>query len=246
MSTFTPARLSLGALIAMQATNALGEAIPLQEVLESFEKTQLPRTLLPFLVVTKLLSIAALALPVPRWLKEWAFAGILIDVLGAGASYLLANELGAFGLKMVPLALLVWAFAYVQFRREAGSMPAPARAAVWVDRVLAVIMLGAATGELLRVPDVVTSLKVIGYPVQILTILVPAKTLAAMALLIPGFPTLRTWARAGLSFNFAGALYSYSAVGVALLPDVPLLIALSGLVIAGTGLTERQTKPALA
>ncbi|MFM8912620.1 MAG: hypothetical protein ACKOE6_06870, partial [Flammeovirgaceae bacterium] len=110
-------KIAVGLLGFVELQNAVGELIPLQEVIVSFRKTLLPETLLPFLVATKVLAAVVLLLPGFYQLKEWVFAGILIDVLGAGFSYSLAGAYGAFGLYMVPPALLLWVFAYVQFRR---------------------------------------------------------------------------------------------------------------------------------
>ncbi|MFN7702075.1 MAG: DoxX family protein [Deltaproteobacteria bacterium] len=226
-------RAIVAALAVTQLAMALGEAVPLDEVAGSFDQTRLPRSLLPWLVLTKVAAAAALVLPLPRWLKEWAFAGILIDHLGAGASYLLAGAFEAFGLKMVPPALLLWAAAFLAFRRNTGPLapePTLARGAHVATLALAASMVVAAAGELLRVQPVMTSMEVVRVPVYVLSILAPAKLLAALALVVPGYPTLRLWARAGLAFNFAGALFLYAAEGTVLLPDVPLLLVFGALV----------------
>src|SRR5258705_6246417 len=40
-----------------------------------------------------------------------------------------------------------------------------------------------------------------------------AKTLGVLAVVVPGFPRLREWAYAGLTFDLSGALYSHLSVG---------------------------------
>ena len=246
MKSTTMGRAAIFGLAVMQFTNAVGEAIPLREVLESFEKTGFPPSLLLFLVASKLAAGVGLLLPGFRRLKEWVFAGILIDILGAGASYVLAGHTEAFGFAMVPPSLALWGVAFFAFRRANGLPPAatPSTLSRWVDRVLAMGVLSAAVGELLRAPPVMASMEVIHFPEHTLTILATAKLLAVAALLVPGFPTLRSWARAGLAFNFAGALYSYAAVGVFLLPDVPLLLLLSVVLAVSTTLALRDASAA--
>ena len=48
----------------------------------------------------------------------------------------------------------------------------------------------------------------LGYPVYFIQFISIAKLLGAIALLIPGFKTIKEWAYAGLFFDLAGAIYS--------------------------------------
>jgi uncharacterized membrane protein len=48
----------------------------------------------------------------------------------------------------------------------------------------------------------------LGYPEYIIPFIGIAKTLGAIAILIPGFPTLKEWAYAGFFFDLVGATYS--------------------------------------
>ena len=48
----------------------------------------------------------------------------------------------------------------------------------------------------------------LGYPEYMIPFLGVAKTLGALAIIIPGFPRLKEWAYAGLFFDLAGAAYS--------------------------------------
>jgi uncharacterized membrane protein len=224
-------KISLGLLVAMQIQNATGELIPLQEVLESFQKTHLPVSLLPWLVITKILAAVALLLPGWYLVKEWAFAGILIDILGAFFSYLLAGSYTATGLYLVPAALGVWALAYYQFRRHAGDSHLPPvphqRLYRWLAYPFAVMMLVLGAGELAGSQPVMVSLQRLDYPAQGIFILGSAKILGALAILIPSrLLTLKHWAYAGFAYDFIGALYLYFANGYFLVVDVGLLIGL--------------------
>lgn len=52
-------------------------------------------------------------------------------------------------------------------------------------------------------------LRHLGYPIYLLTILGIAKSLAAVAIVIPDFLRLKEWAYAGATFIFLGALSSH-------------------------------------
>ena len=55
----------------------------------------------------------------------------------------------------------------------------------------------------------------LGYPVYLIPFLGIAKTVGSIVLLIPGFPRLKEWAYAGITFDLAGALYSIVSLGAA-------------------------------
>lgn len=71
----------------------LGSAIPdifsVQMAMEGFTKMGYPVYLLPFLGIAKLLGVIAILIPgnYPR-IKEWAYAGLLFDLIGATYSIL--------------------------------------------------------------------------------------------------------------------------------------------------------------
>lgn len=53
----------------------------------------------------------------------------------------------------------------------------------------------------------------LGYPLYFIPFIGVAKLLGIVAILVPGFPRLKEWAYAGLSFDLAGATYSIIASG---------------------------------
>jgi len=55
--------------------------------------------------------------------------------------------------------------------------------------------------------------KGMGYPQYMIPFLGVAKLLGVIAILIPGFPRLKEWAYAGLTFDLVGAWYSSVALG---------------------------------
>lgn len=237
---------SIGMLALMELQNAIGELLPVEEVIVSYRKTLLPESLLPFLVASKFL--AALVLIIPRYfqLKEWVFAGILIDIVGAGVSYLLAGAFDAFGLYMVPPALLVWWFAYYQFRKyiKSVSYTLPAETdKKWriFAYPFAIVMIAIGIGELTHSPSVVDSLNLLNLPVHIVYIVGIAKILGGLALLAPGMITIKHWAYAGFAFDFAGALYLYLYGGHFVVFDLSTIFILSALMTYSYVLLSRKS-----
>lgn len=65
----------------------LGSAIPdvfsAQVAVEGFNKMSMPSYLIPFLGVAKTLGVIAILVPGYPRIKEWAYAGLVFDLLGA-------------------------------------------------------------------------------------------------------------------------------------------------------------------
>ena len=80
----------------------------------------------------------------------------------------------------------------------------------WVSTVLfGGFMLFSAIPDVMVVPDAVEFISnKLGYPQYIVVFLGVAKTLGVIALFIPGFPRIKEWAYAGLTFDLIGATYS--------------------------------------
>jgi len=66
-----------------------------------------PNYLGPILGVAKLLGIAAIFYPRTRILREWAYAGITIDLLGAFVSHSAVHD--PLGIRITPLVVLALA-----------------------------------------------------------------------------------------------------------------------------------------
>lgn len=82
-----------------------------------------------------------------------------------------------------------------------------------VTGFLTAFMLLGAIPDILRVPDAVSWMVHLGYPVYLLPFLGFAKVLGLIAILFPRFPRLKEWAYAGLAFDLIGAVYSHLSVG---------------------------------
>ena len=98
----------------------------------------------------------------------------------------------------------------------------------WVTTALiAVAGLMSAFAYLSGVPQAVEGFARVGYPQQLRILLGIAKPLGAIALLIPGAPTLKEWAYAGFTFAWIAAIpahYLAGEHGTAIEPLVLLLI----------------------
>lgn len=78
--------------------------------------------------------------------------------------------------------------------------------------VLSALMLLGSIPDVLAVPDAVALFDHLGYPRYLLPFLGIAKILGIVAILVPGFPRVKEWAYAGLTFDLLGAMYSSIAV----------------------------------
>jgi uncharacterized membrane protein YphA (DoxX/SURF4 family) len=70
------------------------------------------------------------------------------------------------------------------------------------------------------------TLKHLGYPLYLLTILGVWKLLGVLAVLIPGIPLVKEWAYAGFFFVMSGAIASHIASGDSLVDIFPSLLLL--------------------
>lgn len=92
---------------------------------------------------------------------------------------------------------------------------------------LALGMLSTGIVQLMQLETDVTRIKLLGYPVYLLTIIGVWKMLGVITILIPKFPVLKEWAYAGFFFAMSGAAVSHivfkSPLGE-ILPSVLLLV----------------------
>ena len=75
-----------------------------------------PLYFIPFIGVAKLLGVIAILVPGFPRLKEWAYAGLFFDLIGATYSMLAIGMPGLF--MALPLALAVTAYVFYQKKRK--------------------------------------------------------------------------------------------------------------------------------
>ncbi|CAN5871395.1 DoxX family protein [soil metagenome] len=81
-----------------------------------------------------------------------------------------------------------------------------------ITSLFSAFMILTAIPDILVLPDAVTLMTHIGYPLYFIPFIGVAKLLGSVAILIPGFPRIKEWAYAGLAFDLIGATYSVTAV----------------------------------
>jgi hypothetical protein len=107
------------------------EAIRSPSALEVFRVLGYPTYFATLLGVAKVLGAAAIVLPVPRTLREWAYAGFTFDV-GSAVVSIIASGLADWSLSIPVIALAFVQASYWSWRRREGSArvatPTPSRA----------------------------------------------------------------------------------------------------------------------
>jgi hypothetical protein len=84
----------------------------------------------------------------------------------------------------------------------------------WVfNGLFAFVMFGSAIPDVMMSPDAVKGMHtVMGYPLYFVPYIGVAKMLGVIAILIPGFPRIKEWAYAGLTFDLISATYSLYSI----------------------------------
>lgn len=104
-----------GLMAAFMMFASIPDILQLEQAASIFAHLGYPHFLMPFLGIAKALGVVVILLPgVPR-LKEWAFAGLVIDLVGALYSHLSVGD--GPGVWMAPvIGLLLVSGAYYMFR----------------------------------------------------------------------------------------------------------------------------------
>lgn len=93
--------------------------------------------------------------------------------------------------------------------------------------LFAFAMLGSAIPDILVVPTAVQGFKELGMPVYLIPFLGVAKALGVLAILVPGYPRIKEWAYAGLTFDLLGATYAVISIGKPFAFWLPMVIILA-------------------
>ncbi len=85
----------------------------------------------------------------------------------------------------------------------------------WIfTSLFAFFMLGSAIPDILSMDIAIEGMhRKLGYPVYFIPFIGVAKALGVLAILVPGYPRIKEWAYAGLTFDLVGATYSIIASG---------------------------------
>jgi len=104
----------------------LGSAIPdifsHPVAIEGFKQMGYPAYLLPFIGIAKLLGVVAILVPGFPRIKEWAYAGLVIDLVGATYSIISVGEpASAWGFMALPLFLAAGSYIFYHKKERKKS-----------------------------------------------------------------------------------------------------------------------------
>jgi uncharacterized membrane protein YhaH (DUF805 family) len=81
-----------GLMAALMVLSAVPDVLVVPEAVEIFGHLGYPKYLLPFIGIAKLLGVLTVLVPGFRRLKEWAYAGLVFDLVGALYSHISVGD----------------------------------------------------------------------------------------------------------------------------------------------------------
>ena len=98
-----------GLMAALMILSAVPDVLVVEGAVQMFRHLGYPSYLLPFVGIAKILGVIAVLIPgLPRSLKEWAYAGLVIDLVGALYSHLSVGDSVVFWIfPIIALALVL-------------------------------------------------------------------------------------------------------------------------------------------
>lgn len=113
----------LRVLLALLVSGAgVSELFSAEPVVRSLEVLGYPLYLMPVLGVTKMAAVVALLAPVPRSVREWAYAGLAFDFMLATTSFVLVGSAHFPDVALAPTYLAL-TLVSVTFSRRQSSLP---------------------------------------------------------------------------------------------------------------------------
>jgi uncharacterized membrane protein YphA (DoxX/SURF4 family) len=104
----------------MMIGSAIPDALSMPIAIEGFAKMGLPAYLLPFIGIAKILGVIAILIPGYPRIKEWAYAGLIFDLIGAMYCIYSSGERGGnLGFMLVPI--LLGAVSYIYYHKRMGN-----------------------------------------------------------------------------------------------------------------------------
>ena len=100
-----------GLMAAFMLMTSIPDVLMVEGAMELFRHLGYPSYLVPFIGVAKILGVVAVLFPGFRRLREWAYAGLVFDLIGALYSHLaLGDELKFWILPLIGLALVLGSY----------------------------------------------------------------------------------------------------------------------------------------
>lgn len=101
-----------GLFAAFMIFSAIPDAMSDPEAIKFFEGLHMPAYLLPFLGIAKILGGIVILIPGFPRLKEWAYAGLFFDLLGAAYAIICTSEGLGWTFMFLPMAFLFGSYFY--------------------------------------------------------------------------------------------------------------------------------------
>jgi DoxX-like family len=81
-----------GLMAAFMLMASIPDILRIPQAVDLFAHLGYPAYLLPFLGIAKTLAVIVILAPGFLWLKEWAYAGLIFDLIGAFYSHLAVGD----------------------------------------------------------------------------------------------------------------------------------------------------------
>lgn len=108
-----------GLMAAFMLLASIPDVLRVPQAVETFSHLGYPAYLLPFIGVAKILAVAVVLVPGFRRLKEWAYAGLVFDLIGALYSHLsIGDPVSVWIFTIVGLLLVLGSYFF--YRKVSG------------------------------------------------------------------------------------------------------------------------------
>ncbi len=114
-----------GLITALLGVGAIFDAISAPEAIAHITRLGYPAYLVPFLGIAKMAALLVILVPGFRRLKEWAYAGLVIDLVGAFYSHVAVGDGPEMWVGFIPMLLVLgvsYAFSH-KLHRAAEAAP---------------------------------------------------------------------------------------------------------------------------
>ena len=109
-------------MAAFMLMASIPDVLRLPQAIEIFGHLGYPAYLLPFLGTAKILGVIAVLLPGVGRLKDWAYAGLVFDIIGALYSHLTVGDpVSVWGFALLALVLVGGSYVFGRLRTQEHS-----------------------------------------------------------------------------------------------------------------------------
>lgn len=107
-----------GTMAAFMLMGSIQDVLRVPAALAWFVHLGYPSYLLPFIGIAKILGVTAVVAPGTRRLKEWAYAGLVFDLLGATYSHISVGDSAAWLIPVIGLLLVAGSYAFYRKKTD--------------------------------------------------------------------------------------------------------------------------------